>query len=387
MPKILISAGDFSADIHGEKLIREMRKINPSLRVAALGGVKIKKVADEFLKDMVDLDVSGFSQPVKQFFNLKSILQQIIFPRLVPDKIDAVILIDYYGFNIHVAAKARENGVPVYYFVSPQVWASRRWRVNRLKKNVNKMLVIFPFEETLYREAGVPVEFVGHPLMEEITQAPEWKNTLNGKGNDAVIKLGLMPGSRVRELIRHIPTMLEACSRLKEKFPNLEVKLFAVEAIPESVYRELIGETQAKLKVPIEPELIHSTDYAHRTELTLCLTASGTATLENALLGIPMVVIYQTSWLTYHVAKRLIQVPYISMANILSGKKVVPELIQNDANPARVAAQIGEYLADPRLLVSMHGELIELRRKLGAPGAYKRAAESILASLSQTKPS
>lgn len=381
MRRILISAGDYSADIHGEQLIREMRQMDTALHVTALGGVKLKKVADDFLKDMVDLDVSGFSQPIKQFFNLKRILQKTIFPKLNPQTLDAVVLIDYYGFNIHIAAKARQNNVPVFYFVSPQVWASRRWRVQRLKKNVTKMLVIFPFEETLYRESGVPVEFVGHPLMEDVVGAPEWKNTLNGPGSR--VRLGLMPGSRLRELTRHIPTMLQSCSLLKERFPNLEVKLFAVEAIAEETYRDLIRSAQKDIPNPVEPEIVYSPDYALRTELTLCLTASGTATLENALLGIPMVVIYQTSWLTYWIARQLIQVPFISMANILSGKKVVPELIQADADPGKIAGLIGDYCARPELLESMHRELIELRRKLGPPGAYKRAAVSILERLSK----
>ncbi len=383
MSRVLISAGDYSADIHGESLIREMRKMDPTLHVTALGGVKLKKVADEFLKDMVDLDVSGFSQPFKQFFNLKNILQKIIFSRLTPQNIDAVILIDYYGFNVHIAARAKKNNVPVFYFVSPQVWASRRWRIQRLKKFVTKMLVIFPFEENIYKEAGVPVEFVGHPLMETISEAPEWKN-LESAGAKAKIRIGLMPGSRLRELTRHIPIMLRTCAHLKQKFPNLGASLFAVEAISDQVYTELIRSSSPPQEGPgVVPNIVRESEYRFRTDLTLCLTASGTATLENALLGVPMVVIYQTSWLTYWVAKQLIQVPYISMANILLGKQVVPELIQNGADPKKIADLIGGYFMNPDLLESMHRELIELRRKLGPPGAYMRTAQSILAHISK----
>jgi len=150
MSRILISTGDYSADLHGQFLIQELKKCDPSLFVIALGGIKLKSVSNLFLKDLVELDVSGFTQPLKQFFNLKNILQKIVFPQIDKNKIDAVILIDYYGFNIHVAEKATKENIPVFYFVSPQVWASRKWRIQKLKKNVTKMLVIFPFEEALY---------------------------------------------------------------------------------------------------------------------------------------------------------------------------------------------------------------------------------------------
>lgn len=375
--RILISAGDYSADIHGESLAREMKKLDPSLHVTALGGVRLKKVADDFLKDMVDMDISGFSQPVKQFFNLKNILQKTIFPRLDPQKLDAVILIDYYGFNIHIAAKAKKNGIPVYYFVSPQVWASRKWRINRLKQNVTKMLVIFPFEEVLYKEHGVPVEFVGNPIMDQISKI-RFKDRYELANSDGKIRIGFMPGSRVRELIRHVPTMIQTYARIKKQFPNVEGYLFAVEAISDEVYNDLIHAALSQNgKTPL-PQIIRNQDYQFRADLSFCLTASGTATLENALLGIPMVVIYQTSWLTYWIAKKLIQVPYISMANILSGKQVVPELIQDEADPAKISALMSRYFSDPSLLERMHGELIELRRKLGPPGAYLRAAQAIL---------
>ncbi|OGR83722.1 MAG: lipid-A-disaccharide synthase [Elusimicrobia bacterium RIFCSPLOWO2_01_FULL_54_10] len=368
--KLLISAGDYSADLHGESLVRALKKKNPDLSVTALGGVRLKSVADTFLKDMVEMDVSGFSQPVKQFFKLKDILTDTVFPILEKKQVDAVVLIDYYGFNIHIAKKAKKEGIPVFYFVSPQVWASRKWRIQRLKESVTKMLVIFPFEKELYEQYGVPVEFVGHPVMDAIATLGEATAPKNPNGK---IRLGLMPGSRVREISRHVPIMLRCFEDLQKKFGNLEAVLFAVDALPDSLYQKYLKDSPVKL--------VRNAGYNDRLNLTLCLTASGTATLENALLGIPMIVIYQASWLTYLVARMLIQVPYVSMANILSGREVVPELIQHRANPDEIVRAASRYLADPALLERTRSELIKLRKVLGKPGAYDRAAASILADL------
>ncbi|MBI2118173.1 MAG: lipid-A-disaccharide synthase [Elusimicrobia bacterium] len=369
MSRILISTGDYSADLHGQFLIQELQKCDPALFVMALGGIKLKSVSNLFLKDLVELDVSGFSQPLKQFFNLKNILQKIVFPQIDKNKIDAVILIDYYGFNIHVAEKATKENIPVFYFVSPQVWASRKWRIQKLKKNVTKMLVIFPFEEELYKKNNVPVEFVGHPLIELLPQNLETLKT------DGKIRLGLLPGSREREIVRHIPLLIEAYKKLKSKIPQIEGTLFEVDSIPNQIYETLIQ--KAGKEGLQDLKRVRETDYKIRSSLTLALTASGTATLENALLGIPMVVLYQTSILTYWIAKKIIQVPFISMPNILMKKMVVPELIQNCANPEAIVQAAENLLANPKILAATRKELIQLRLSLGPPGAYKRAAQII----------
>lgn len=368
--RFLISAGDYSADLHGEALVKALRRTLPDLSVTALGGVRLKSVADRFLRDMVEMDISGFSQPVKQFFNLKDILLKTVYPILEKREVDAVVLIDYYGFNIYVARKAKACGIPVFYFVSPQVWASRRWRVGRLKEYVTKMLVIFPFEEEIYRKHGVPVEFVGHPILDGIERLKSGGG-LNGHSRGP-LRIGLMPGSRAKEIHRHMPILLKSFELLKKRFPGAEGVLFAVDAIEDSEYEKLIRGTPVKMV---------RGGYEERLELSFCLAASGTATLENALLGIPMVVIYQTSWLTYLIARLIIQVPYISMANILSGKAVVPELIQHEATPEKIAEAAGAYLSDPGLLDRTRQELIKLRHILGKPGAYERAAASILAEI------
>lgn len=376
MTRILISTGDHSADIHGEALVKAMRLIQPSLHVTALGGSRLKSTADQFLRDMVELDVSGFSQPIKQFFTLKNILQKQVFPILTSHQVDAVVLIDYYGFNIHIAEKAKQEKIPVFYFISPQVWASRISRIKKLKTFVTKMLVIFPFEETLYQRYGVPVEFVGHPLIDAIAQ-------LEPSHSLPALHLGLMPGSRPRELVRHIPLLIQSYLKLKKKFQNLDASLFEVDFVPEKDYESLIQQCCQKQDQPAVDAIrrIRQPDYKNRLGITLCLTASGTATLENALLGIPMVVVYQTSPLTYWIARKIIQVPHISMPNILAGKEIIPELIQNQATPETVSETASRYFSSPDLLAEMKSNLAELKERLGPPGAYRRAARAILGNL------
>ncbi len=367
MRRVLISTGDFSADIHAASLILELKKLDPSLHVTALGGIKLKAVSDVFLKDMVDLDVSGFTQPIKQFFNLKNILLNTVFPLLDPQQLSAVILVDYYGFNIRIAHKAKAMGIPVFYFVSPQVWASRRWRVKSLKKSVSKMLVIFPFEEGLYRSQGVPVEFVGHPLLDQLPNP-------NGKAPSRTSPIfSFMPGSRVRECDRHIPLMCAALERLQERWPNLKARMFAADNLSDAYYK--------KFKGMEDFEWVRGNDLNKRLESTVIVTASGTATLENALLGLPMVVVYQMSWLTYWLARWLIRVPYISMPNLLAKKELVPEFVQYKATPRSITRAIEMILTQPQRLEGMVRELIQLREQLGQPGAYARAAQSIYKSL------
>ena len=257
---------------------------------------------------------------------------------------------------------AQAAGVPAFYFVSPQVWASRPGRVKILKKLVKKMLVIFPFEEQLYREAGVPVEFVGHPLLDLIPEPAA--HTPDPKA----LIIGLLPGSRSSELERHIPVFYEAFRILRKTRPGMRGLLFASANQPNSVYGAL----------PHGVEIVREQDYRLRATLDLALCSSGTATLENALLGVPMVVVYRLSWPTYLIARALVNVKHIAMANLLAGRAVVPELIQGDATPERAAAEAARFLDDAALSARTREELLAIRRTLGEPGCADRAAKTIL---------
>ena len=364
MSNFLIVAGDPSGDLHAANLIAALKRREPSARVAAVGGPLCRAVADEFIEDLASRGVTGFWEPALKIpflLRLHSRLRDFLSKR----RPSALICVDYYGFNRRVLPLAKEAGVPAFYFVSPQVWASRPGRVQVLKKLVRKMLVIFPFEETLYRQAGVPVEFVGHPLLDLIPEP---------KARDAAAHppiVGLLPGSRSSELRRHIPVFYEAFRLLREKRPGLTGLLFASANQNDSAYGTL----------PQGVALIREHDYARRATLDLALCSSGTATLENALLGVPMVVIYKLSWPTYAIARALVKVKHIAMANLLAGNGVVPELIQRDATPERAAAEAARFIDDAPYAASVRAELLAVRRSLGTPGAADRAAAAVLAGL------
>ena len=355
----LVVAGDPSGDLHASNLIKALKRLDPSARVAAVGGPLSRAVADEFIEDLASRGVTGFWEPaLKIGFLLK--LAKRLKTFLVERRPAALICVDYYGFNRRILPYAKQAGIPAFYFISPQVWASRPGRIKVLKRLVDRMLVIFPFEEKLYRAAGVPAEFVGHPLLDLI---PEPKP--RGEGSNLI---GLLPGSRSSELRRHLPVFLEAFRLLRLKNRFLEARLFAAASQPDSAYGEL----------PEGVALVREHDYTLRGTLDLAICSSGTATLENALLGVPMVVVYKLSWPTYAIARALVKVKHIAMANLLAGKAVVPELIQRDATPQRVFLEASALLDDPDRLASVRADLLAVRRSLGAPGAGDRAAAAVL---------
>jgi len=356
----LIVAGDPSGDLHAANLIKALKRLDPAARVAAVGGPLSRAAADEFLEDLASRGVTGFLEPALKIpflFRLAKRLKAFVTER----RPDALICVDYYGFNRRILPFAKAAGIPAFYFVSPQVWASRPGRIKVLGRFVKKMLVIFPFEEKLYRDAGVPAEFVGHPLLDLI---PEPKAP--GEGSNLI---GLLPGSRSSELRRHLPVFLEAFRLLRVKNRFLEARLFAAASQPDSAYGRL----------PDGVKLVREQDYARRAELDLAICSSGTATLENALLGVPMVVVYKLSWPTYAIARALVKVKHIAMANLLAGKTVVPELIQRDATAARIFLEASALLDDPAKAAATRAELLKVRRSLGEPGAADRAAAAVLA--------
>ncbi len=363
-PSLLVVAGDPSGDLHAANLIQALKRRDPATRVSAVGGPLCRAVADEFLEDLASRGVTGFLEPVLKIPFLLA-LRSRLRAFLREKKPDALVCVDYYGFNRRVLPLAQDAGIPAFYFVSPQVWASRPGRVKVLKRFVRKMLVIFPFEETLYRQAGVPVEFVGHPLLDLIS-APEETKT---PGRPPLI--GLLPGSRSSELRRHLPLFYAAFARLRRSHPGAKGLLFAAVNQADAAYGDL----------PDGVELVREQDYSKRRSLDAAICSSGTATLENALLGVPMVVVYKLSWPTYAIARALVKVKHIAMANLLAGRGVVPELIQSDATPERAAAEAARFLDDAAYRASVRAELLSVRRSLGAPGAADRAAAALLASL------
>jgi lipid-A-disaccharide synthase len=368
MRHILIVAGDPSGDQHGADLVKALLKRDSTLRISALGGTHLRKSGlDHFLYPLVGVGGFGFWEPFTKLPQLSkawAVFKNSIFE----NRPDVVVPIDYYGFNVRVARWARQNKIPVAYYVSPQVWASRPGRVGKLAASVSKMLVIFPFEVALYEKAGVPVRFVGHPLTERLP-AP-------GKESSTAV-IGLLPGSRRSIAIRHLPILMGAAELLRKDFPQVKFVLFRPEEIEETFYQPFL-QSAPWIEVQSDPA------YETRRSLWLAIGVSGTAALENMLLGIPMVIMYKLSRLSYWIARALIRIPYVGIPNILAGRFVVPELIQDQATPEKLAEAARPLLADSRRRAEMRKELVSLRATL-ADGGSTRAADEILALIQDDK--
>ena len=357
---IFISAGDISGDIHAANLIKEIKKIyfskNKNVKVFAVGGNNLKSVTDGFVEDIVNINAFGFF-PLKQVFFLKNVLKKIkrIF---LEQKISKVILVDYYGFNIHIAKAAHEMKIPVIYFVAPQVWASRKYRIKNIAKYVDVVFPIFPFEVEMYEKENVKAFFEGNPVADLV---PETENLKYKPGNDKKITVGLFAGSRKNTVKRHLPIILETAEILKEKI-NAEFILFSLDK-PEA-------------KIPDYIRIKNGSDFEERKKIDIAVCPSGTVSLENVLMGIPMVVMYKLSWANYILARLIVRVKYITLANILLDKEIVPECIQHKASPEFISNKVLEILK-PEKYNEVKEQFFHLRQILGNKGVYKRAAQKI----------
>ncbi|HAX61381.1 MAG TPA: lipid-A-disaccharide synthase [Elusimicrobia bacterium] len=366
--KIFISAGDPSGDLHGANLIKELKVQNPQVEVFGFGGSNIANAGAEIFDKIADSSIIGFWEPLKNLARLKRNLN-LAEKFFIKDKPEGLVIIDYYGYNIHLAKLAKKHKIPVIYYIAPQVWATRGGRVRKIKKFVKKVLVIFPFEKKIYERAGIPCEFVGHPLLDII---PNF--TSNPAPNPVYI--GLMPGSRIQEINKHF-------SQFYRAFVNISKVFYDIKAIIPVFSDNIKNYITNNFKVDVaKVEFIMHGDYEKRAKMSLCITSSGTATVENMILGVPMVISYKTSWLTYQIAKRLINVKFIGMPNILAGREICPELIQNEATAEKISKKCLEILKNGQILTRMQTELNESRKKMGGHDATKKAAEIILEGFS-----
>ena len=380
MSNLLIIAGDPSGDLHGAGLIREIKSLRPDVHVAAMGGPRMQSVADEFLFDLASIGLSGFIDPFTQILLIRRLLS-VVRRHMDRKRPAAVVPIDFYGFNHQVLGLAKHRGLPAFYYISPQVWASRLGRILKLKRLVERMLLIFPFEVPLYREAGVPCSFVGHPLLDLIPD-PVPKPSRD----PSEPRIGLLPGSRPEEMHRHLPVFLRALRRIRKRFPKAKVQIFASKNITDAMLQNHLNGAQRRGPGPPSPatgrmEIVRENDYQQRSRLDFAITSSGTATLENALLGIPMVVVYKINWPSYWIVRSMVRVRHIAMANILAGRELVPELIQSRMTPETVATETLRIMENPEAMKRLRRNLLSLRDHLGGPGAARRAASMILGAV------
>lgn len=362
--RLYVIAGEASGDLHGGNLVRELLKLDPAMQVRAWGGDRMQAAGADVVKHYRELAFMGFTQVI---LHLRTILRNIKTCKadILAFKPDAVVLIDYPGFNLRIAEFAKANGIPVYYYISPQVWAWKAGRVKAIKRDVDRMYVILPFEKKWYAEHGMDVEFVGHPLLDALPLAA--KKAVDASNEKPVV--ALLPGSRTQEISRMLPVMLSVVKH----FPDHAFKVAAAPSVPAELYAGIIG------NAPVE--LIADGTYALLQQAKAALVTSGTATLETALIGTPLAVCYGGGAINVWLAKRFIKVKFISLVNLIMDREVVRELIQADMKPEPLRNELDRLLNDLAYRERMLADLSELRETLGGPGASAETAGLVWKSL------
>ncbi|MBU0674664.1 MAG: lipid-A-disaccharide synthase [Proteobacteria bacterium] len=370
----MIVAGEASGDMHGANLIREMKKM-AQVRVYGMGGKDLATQGVEILFDASRLAVVGLSEVFSHLGDLRK-AQRVLAKRLESNRPALLILIDFPDFNLMLAKKAKLLGIPVFYYISPQVWAWRSGRVKKISRLVDKMAVILPFEEAFYKQRGMDVEFVGHPLLDTVkrqTDPEDFLASLGIRGGGQRI-VGLLPGSRRKEIRTMLPLFLAAAKRIQKSIPET---LFLLPIASTITLDELNESGLAQSTVPVIPVEGHRYDLMAACEVVMA--ASGTVTLELGILGIPMVVSYRVSPLSYAIIKRLSQSKYISLLNLVAGCQVVPELIQDAATPESLSEALVTLLSDKAQSSKMKEEIAWVIGMLGERGASSRVAQLALA--------
>jgi len=373
---VLIVAGEASGDLHGAGLIRELKKINPDIEYSGIGGVKLKEEGMNLLFRIDKLAFMGFYEVIKNLGLIKELKKKLI-NHLNQYKPDLVILIDYPGFNLRFAKEVKKRKIPILYYISPQVWAWGKKRVNTIKKLVDRMVVFFPFEEKLYKDAGVKVDFIGHPLLDLVKPTlskEDFRNELQIKENEILI--GLLPGSRWQEIEKILPVMVHSGLVLKKRMKNLQIAIGLAPTIDKQKAYDFLKKKNFNI------QLLEDLTYDLMSHSDLLLATSGTATLESAISCTPLIVLYKTSPLTYLLAKALVKIPHIGMVNIVAGKKIVPEFIQSQAKPEKIAEEMEKILKDEDEYKRIKIELNEVKTRLGEKGAYRRGARIVNQMLS-----
>jgi lipid-A-disaccharide synthase len=365
--RVLIIAGEASGDLYGGNLVKAIRTVDPSICFLGVGGSRMKEAGVRLLRHAEEMAVVGLPG-AKRLLTIFEAFREVS-ARLTHWRPDLIILIDYPEFNLMLARRAKRHGIPVMYYVSPQIWAWRSGRINTIRSRVDMMVVILPFEEKLYQEAGVKVSFVGHPLLDIIAQENEKGSLGRGYGKNASRRLfGLLPGSRSSEVSKLLPMMLDTAAILVDQIPKVH---FLVPLAP-TIGREQIDPYLEGRNLPLT--VVKGSTHEVIGACELIVAASGTVTLEAAILGTPLVVVYKVNPLTYWFGKRLVKVNHLALTNIIAGEAVAPELIQHEATPDRLARESMKIFNDDRRKEWIKRRLRYVREQLGTPGASEKAA-------------
>lgn len=385
-PRILIVAGEHSGDLRGAELVSALTAREPAVECFGLGGERMRAAGVELVHDITEISVTGFVEVLRSLPRFRRVLRDVVDACRERGagrerRPAAAVLIDFPGFNLKLAKKLKALGVPVVYYISPQVWAWLPGRVRKMARRVEKMIVIFPFEEAFYRDAGIDVEFVGHPLVDALKPdvAPEAFRAQLGLATGQKL-VAILPGSRRNEIEHNWPVMRGAAERVAAELAarGLPAPRFVVPLAAPGL-RALVDVAGVSADVSLLDgrayDAIHAADAA--------IVCSGSATLETGCAGTPLVVMYRTSALTFWIARRLVRVEHIGMINILAGERVAPEYVQRDAKPEPIARDVVRFLTDEAHAAAVRAKLLAAKAKLGPPGAADRAARAVLEFLAR----
>jgi len=385
---VLVIAGEASGDLHGASLVRELKKLDSSLKIFGIGGDKMKAEGMELIYHIDKMAFLGFVEVIKHLPFIKKV-QRDILDEVRARNVKEVVLIDYPGFNLSIAQKlkdlksatAEKLDLELIYYITPQVWAWGKGRVNKIRDLFRKVLVVFPFEEKFFRSKNVSVEFVGHPLIQEINGYDfESRNQLDKKFDLDPTKeiLLILPGSRKQEVKSIFPETIEAASKLANEL-DLQIVVACSSNLDEKVFYELTDQKNFKVIKDYTYDLLKHSKFG--------IVKSGTSTLEAGLMELPIVIVYKTSWLTYAIGKSLVKIKNIGMANIVLEEQVVPELIQNDANAENIYSTAKSILLDEELMNLIKIKLRRIKEVLGEKNAPENAAKVIYSILNEHKAS
>jgi lipid-A-disaccharide synthase len=368
---ILIICGEPSGDLNAANLAAALKEIDPSIKISGVGGIALRQAGAEIIYDIKGLACIGLFDVLKKlpkFF----ILKKLILEKINAEKPDAIILVDFSGFNLRLAKDINKT-IPVIYYISPQVWASRAGRIKSIKRYIHKMLVLFKFEQEFYRRFGIDAEFVGHPLLDIVKPTTGRKEFLTELGFSRLkTTIALLPGSRKQEIEHILPVMLKTSLLITEHLPDAQFVIAKPPQVDLNIYSRIMDNLKLNLRI------VEGKTYDCIEAADFCLVASGTATLETSILQKPFAVIYKMNVLNYLLYRPQVRVPYIGMVNIVAKRKVVPEFIQFKARPKKISKVVLRILNNPSEIQRMKSDLAQVKSSLGEKGASHRAARIIV---------
>ncbi len=369
--KIMIIAGEASGDLHGSGLVKELKAKNSDLHIFGVGGNKMQQQGMELIYHVNEMSVLGFWDVLKHFRFFKTVYKNLV-KKLDHEKPAVLVLIDYPGLNLKLAKAAHQRGIKVAYYIAPQVWAWGAKRIKKMSQTVNKMAVIIPFEEKMYRDAGIDATFVGHPLLEILQIKSNKKEFFAKYGLNPKYKtIGLLPGSRPLEVKRLLPAMMRTVRQFKRKYLEIQVLIGKADSVDPEIYNQLIPEKR-------DVQLLENYTYEIMKHSDLLIVASGTATLESALFETPLIIVYKVDPVSYFIGKQLVKIDSIGLVNVIAEKKITPEFIQQQFRAENLIPEMENLLFNENRQSKTINDLRKIKQKLGEVGASEKAATMIL---------